>query len=113
MAPVLTRRLRLGGAVIGVLLVAGAVLAADGPPAAPVRVITDDYHGTKIDDPYRYMENLADPQVQGWIKGQAEYAKNVLAAIPGRDKLLERIRQLDAGAPYRIHILRRWPNGDL
>src|SRR5215216_1203839 len=87
--------------------------AADGPPVAPVRVVTDDYHGAKIEDPYRYMENLADPQVQAWIKAQADYTRSVLASIPGRDKLLERIRELDAGAPYRTHILRRWPNGDL
>ncbi|MGA2499713.1 MAG: prolyl oligopeptidase family serine peptidase [Tepidisphaeraceae bacterium] len=90
-----------------------AVLAADAPPVAPVREVIDDYHGTKIADPYRYLENLADPEVRAWIKGQAEYAQRVLGAIPGRSRLLERIRELDAGAPYRISVLRRWPNGDL
>src|SRR5205085_9438773 len=87
--------------------------AGDGPPVAPVRVVVDDYHGTKVEDPYRYFENFADPEVQAWVKGQAEYAQRTLAAIPGRDKMLARIAELDEGAPYRIHVVRRWPDGSL
>src|SRR3954447_16311329 len=83
------------------------------PPVAPVRPVTDDYHGTKIVDPYRYMENLADPEVQAWIKAQGEHAAQTLKNIPGRDALLARVRELDQGAPFRLWILRRWPNGDL
>ena len=40
------------------------------PPAAPVRPVTHDYYGTKVMDPYRYMENLQDPEVQAWMKAQ-------------------------------------------
>jgi prolyl oligopeptidase len=83
------------------------------PPIAPVHPVTDDYHGTKIVDPYRYMENLADPEVQAWVKAQGDYASQTLKAIAGRDALLARVRELDQGAPYRLWILRRWPNGDL
>jgi len=96
-----------------VCLFTTSALANDGPPVAPQRPVIDDYFGTKVTDPYRYMENLADPQVQAWIKGQAEYAHKVLSGIPGRDKLLNRIRELDEGAPYQIWIIRRWSNGDL
>jgi hypothetical protein len=35
--------------------------APPSPPVAPVKPVTDDYYGTKIVDPYRYMENLKDP----------------------------------------------------
>lgn len=69
------------------------------PPVAPVRPVVDDYHGTKIADPYRYMENLQDPEVQAWFKAQNDYSRSVLAGIPGREKLLARIRELDQGAP--------------
>ena len=82
-------------------------------PVAPVGNVVDDYFGTKIADPYRYFEDLTDPKVQGWIRGQADYAKHVLSAIPVRDKLLSRIRELDEAAPYRIGIIRRWPDGAL
>jgi prolyl oligopeptidase len=87
--------------------------AADGPPVAQPRPVVDEYFGTKVTDPYRYFENLSDPEVKAWVKGQAEYAHRVLSAIPGRDALLERIRELDEGAPYRLSVVRRWPNGDL
>lgn len=90
-----------------------AQAGAEPPPVAPVRAVVDDYHGTRIADPYRYMENLRDPEVQAWIKGQADYASGVLASIPGRAKLLQRIQELDSALPYRLGVVRRWPNGDL
>ena len=91
---------------------AGADLPAP-PPAAPVLQVVDTYHGTKVADPYRYFENFKDPEVQKWVRAQADYAQQVLHAIPGRDKLLSRIRELDEGVPYRISVLRRWPDGSL
>jgi prolyl oligopeptidase len=66
------------------------------PPVAPVRPVTDDYFGTKVVDNYRYFENLKDPEVQQWMKAQAEYTDAVLARIPGRAAFLARLRELDA-----------------
>ncbi|MGC2325268.1 MAG: hypothetical protein WA604_01030, partial [Candidatus Sulfotelmatobacter sp.] len=66
---------------------------------ATVRPVTDDYFGTKVVDPYRYMENLKDPAVQAWMKAQNDYTRAQLARIPGREKLLERIRKLDQTVP--------------
>src|SRR5438093_467374 len=61
------------------------------PPTAPVRVVTEDYFGTKISDPYRYMENLKDPEVVKWFSEQDAYTRVVLSRIPGREALLKRI----------------------
>jgi prolyl oligopeptidase len=69
------------------------------PPVAPVKPVTDDYYGTKVVDPYRYMENLKDPQVEAWMKAQNDYTHAVLAKIPGREQLLARIRALDETVP--------------
>jgi len=82
-----------------------AVLAAatpEGPPAAPVRPVTDYYFGQKIADPYRYMEVLNDPAVQGWLKAQADYTSSVLSVIPGREKLRARLHELIAAATARV-----------
>lgn len=73
--------------------------APSAPPMAPVRAVTDDYHGTKVVDPYRYMEDLKDPEVQAWFKGQNDYTRAVLASLPGRAQLLLRIRELDQSVP--------------
>ncbi|MDQ2798308.1 MAG: prolyl oligopeptidase family serine peptidase, partial [Armatimonadota bacterium] len=66
------------------------------PPVAPVRPVTDTYFGTTLTDPYRWMENLGDPEVKAWFKGQADYTRGVLDKIPGRDTLAAQIKALDA-----------------
>ena len=76
--------------------------APSAPSVAPVRPVVDDYHGAKVADPYRYMENLNDPQVQSWMKAQDDYARATLARIPGREQLLARIRELDQSVPQVI-----------
>jgi len=77
----------------------GKSASSPSPPVAPVNAVTDDYYGTKVVDPYRYMENLKDPAVQAWMKGQNDYTRSVLTKIPGREKLLARIKQLDQSVP--------------
>ncbi|HET6205200.1 MAG TPA: prolyl oligopeptidase family serine peptidase [Terracidiphilus sp.] len=73
--------------------------AITAPPVAPIKDVVDDYYGTKVPDPYRYMENLKDPEVEAWFKGQNAYTRAVLNAVPGRAKLLARIRELDQSVP--------------
>lgn len=82
-------------------------------PVAKVENVTDEYFGVKVDDPYRYMEKLDDPYVQKWIKGQADYAAQVLSEIPGREDLYNRLKELDAGKPFRIFAIMRYPDGTL
>jgi prolyl oligopeptidase len=82
---------------------------ATAPPVALVRPVTDEYFGVKVSDPYRYMENLKDPEVAAWFKGENDYTRAVLARIPGRAALLARIKTLDESAPARVTDLRRLP----
>ncbi len=87
--------------------------APEAPPVAPKREVVDEYFGTRITDPYRYMENLKDPEVVGWMKAQSAYANGVIDALPGRKELLERIKALDQGAPYTISEMFRLQSGAL
>src|SRR5258706_8303469 len=68
--------------------------AADAPPVTAVKPITDTYFGTPFTDNYRYLENLQDPLVQGWMRAQAGYTRAVLDKLPSRGALLERIHAL-------------------
>ena len=101
-------------ALLGALLSAAAFSAktpgaAPAPPVAAVRSVTDEYFGVKVADPYRYMENLKDPQVVAWFKAQNDYTRSTLARIPGRDGFLAHIKTLDESAPARVSDLRRLP----
>ena len=76
--------------------------AATPPPVAAVKPVTDTYHGVTVTDSYRYMEDLAAPEVQQWARAQADHARSTLDAIPGRAALLARIRELDASVKERV-----------
>lgn len=70
--------------------------APTAPPPAPVRPVTEEHFGTKVTDPYRWMENLADPEVQAFFKSQNAYTRAVLDQLSApRAKLLARIKALD------------------
>ncbi|MGI4856487.1 MAG: prolyl oligopeptidase family serine peptidase [Janthinobacterium lividum] len=81
--------------------------AVEGPPVAPIRPVTDTYFGTPVVDNYRYMENLKDPEVQRWMKGQADYTRAVVERIPGRDALAKQIQGLMGKDLQRGHFVRR------
>ena len=70
--------------------VAGSAQALAPPPPAPLRPVTDDYFGTKIVDPYRWMESLDAPTI-AWMKAQGAYTRAVLDSIAPRQALLEKI----------------------
>src|SRR6185369_1357512 len=72
------------------------------PPAAPIRDVTDTYFGVAVPDPYRYLEDLKNPEVVGWLKAQGEFTRKTLDAIPGRAALLKRITELGDAAPARV-----------
>ncbi len=81
------------------------------PPAGPSKdypatrkdAIVDRLHGVAVADPYRWLEDASKPEVAAWMKAQDDYARARLAALPGRDALAARLREVfyfDAvGAP--------------
>ncbi len=91
-----SNRRRVGASIVLALAVAVA-LAQAPPPAAPVRDQVDTWHGVAVHDPYRYMENLADPQAKSWIGAQGSFSREVLDRIEGRARLEQRLAELDEG----------------
>jgi len=96
---------------IGLLLTFSALSHAGTPPVAPVRPVTEEHWGVQVADPYRYMEDMKSPEVQTWIKGQADYTDSTLARIPIRDALFARIKELDSGRAFRVSGIHRLANG--
>jgi prolyl oligopeptidase len=52
------------------------------PPVAPVRPVTDVYHGVKVVDPYRWLEKDNDPEVKAWSDAENVYARSYLQRLP-------------------------------
>jgi prolyl oligopeptidase len=63
------------------------------PPAKKGDVV-DDYHGTKVPDPYRWMEDLDSQEVSAWVAAQNEVTNRYLANLPARGSFKERISVL-------------------
>jgi prolyl oligopeptidase len=85
-------------AVMTTMLAAAACIAAarpGGPPPARVAPVVDDYYGTQVTDPYRWMETPDNAELRDWMKAQTAYTRARIDRLPGRGPLLERIRQLD------------------
>ncbi len=75
------------------------------PLSAPANNVEEIYCGTTVVDPYRYMENLKDPFVQMWFKSQAEHARSVLENIPGRESLMEKMKDFDSRKSSKVYNL--------
>jgi prolyl oligopeptidase len=55
---------------------------------------TDDYFGTKVSDPYRWMEDVDSPELKTWIDAENELTQNYLAQIPVRETMQRRLTEL-------------------
>jgi prolyl oligopeptidase len=83
------------------------------PPITRVENVVDTHWGVQVEDPYRWLENQESQEVLHWFEQQGGFTEQVLSALPIRGKLLERLIELDQGAPYSTYGVRQLKNGDL
>ena len=85
-------------------LVAGVAFAQPavppGPPPAGDMAYT--YHGTRVADPFRSLEDLSAPATRNWMLQQGDWARSQLDAIPGRAALAARIAALTDASGEQI-----------
>src|SRR5712672_1459186 len=70
------------------------VLKLPAPPEARVATVIDDYHGHRIADPYRWLEDATAAETRRFVAEQNVYTRSLLEGIPGRDNLRRRVEQL-------------------
>jgi prolyl oligopeptidase len=101
--------------VLALLAVAAAPVAAETPmqmqpsverpaeernnerivyPESPRGEQVDDYHGVKVADPYRWLEDLDSEQTQAWVEAQNRVTSAYLSAIPEREPIHKRLTEL-------------------
>jgi prolyl oligopeptidase len=66
----------------------------------------DDYHGTKVPDPYRGLENPDSPESRAWIEAENKLTFDYLAQIPERPLIKKRLTELwnyeRYGVPFKM-----------
>ena len=73
----------------------------------PKKIQVDNYFGQKIQDPYRYMENLEDTTLIAWLKSKNVEAE-IIHSIKGRSSLLEKISGLNSKTASVSRIIRTY-----
>lgn len=65
----------------------------------------DEYFGTQVEDPYRWLEDDRSPETEEWVKAQNKVTFDYLEKIPFRDKIKERLTNLwdyeTMGTPFK------------
>lgn len=63
-------------------------------PEAPRSDTSDDYHGTRVADPYRPLEDPDSKPTRAWIEAENKITDAFLGSIPQREALRERLTKL-------------------
>lgn len=100
--------MRLPRSLAGLVLalsaaVAGAADLPAFPPPPAGEPATDTRFGITTVDPYRRLEDLKDPEVQAWMRAQAQRTRSILDAIPGRAAVLADIERLVGITTSQLH----------
>jgi prolyl oligopeptidase len=63
-------------------------------PVAPRGTQYDEYHGVKVADPYRWMEDIDSPETRTWVEAEGQLSREFLDSIGGRDSMNQRLREM-------------------
>ena len=91
--------------------------SAPGYPDAPRLDLVDDFHGTPVADPYRWLESRDDPRTGDWLEQQADLMATERATWTTRERFAARVEELlgsgTISPPYwrgdRYFLVRREP----
>src|SRR5262245_44042087 len=105
--PSSTRKLFVAATIMALLLLSGVVSARNifaqnkttmnktfDYPTAKKADQVDDYHGVKVADPYRWLENPDSADSRAWIEAENKLTFGFLNEIPERAKIKERLTKL-------------------
>lgn len=83
--------------------------ALSGPlryPAARQADVVDDFHGTPVADPYRWLEDPDSPETRAWIDAQNRLTFGWLERIPARAALQRRLTELWDYEKFGVPVVR-------
>ncbi|MCB9566428.1 MAG: S9 family peptidase [Myxococcales bacterium] len=78
--------------------------------------VVDDYHGVKVADPYRWLEDPDSPETRAWVEAENKVTFGYLESLPARAAITKRLTELwnyeRYGVPYREGGRYFWSRND-
>ncbi len=68
--------------------------APAAPPKAELKPVIDIFHGTKVLDNYRWLEDGNSPETKKWVEEELSYTRALLDPLPGREAIHKRLTEL-------------------
>jgi prolyl oligopeptidase len=90
------------GCAAGLLAGGGASTPAYGYPHAKTVEQVDDYHGVKVTDPYRWLEDTDSRDTRDWVEAENKLTFSYLEQIPYRQTIHDRLTKLWNYERYRV-----------
>ena len=98
-----------------VLILTGAVFLASCSPQKMTQKFnypetkkvahTDEYFGTKLEDPYRWLEDDRADDTKDWVQREVSFTNNYLSQIPFREEIRAQLKDIwnyeKIGAPFK------------
>lgn len=84
-----------GALTVGIIGLIGCSGPALGPPPpSEARMVEEDLHGVRVQDPYRWLEDAESAESREWIDAQSAYSRGYLDQLPARDRIRTRMAEI-------------------
>lgn len=80
--------------IVALLQMWGVAQNIPAPPPTPKRPVTDEYHGVKVVDDYRWLEDWDNPEVKQWNAAENARTREYLDHLPARPEIKARLAKL-------------------
>lgn len=88
-----------------ILLISFSSMAQINYPVTEKKLVVDEYFGTKVEDPYRWLEDDNAAETKAWVIEQNKVTQDYLSKIPYRNDIKARLETLwnypKFSAPYK------------
>jgi prolyl oligopeptidase len=90
-------------AILALIAFPCAAQEPSGFPATPKHPVADEYHGVKVIDDYRWLEDANDPAVKSWVAAQNKFSRSMLDANPARSVIASHLKQIYSNEPVAYY----------
>ncbi len=79
-------------AILGLSALPARAAELKPAPVAEKKPVTNEYHGTKVEDDYQWLENDEGAEVKAWSDAENQRTRAYLDSLPGHDVIAQQLK---------------------